>query len=299
MNFKYNVVEQNGESTVTVFGDRGPQSADSNHPNFEAIVAGARTQDPVVFSLFNVAEALVGKLETLSERVSFDHNRLYVDNDEIEDAYADMIIGYFQEDDEAWRPLVKFIEKLYTNTEKHTRENLSRWLQADETLTIDEDGDIVGYKGLTSKGGSIHRGPAFVNGESVNGSVENKPGSVITMARSSVDHNPSVGCSVGLHVGTWDYASSFSQGVIAQVKVNPRDVVSVPTDCNGQKMRVSRYKVVKYVDERFNQRTIPSGFVPAEDFKDLDEYSAEYEEGYDEGVTDTLDRLQGFLDSNN
>ena len=63
------------------------------------------------------------------------------------------------------------------------------------------------------------------------------------MARSEVQHDPSVGCHKGLHVGTWDYASSFGRGVVLEVEVDPRDVVSVPTDCGDAKLRCCRYRV--------------------------------------------------------
>jgi hypothetical protein len=99
------------------------------------------------------------------------------------------------------------------------------------------------------------------------------------MQRSAVEHNPARACASGLHVGTWEYASSFGNGVTAVVKVNPRDVVSVPTDCNGQKMRVSRYKVVEYVDEAHNTAVVPNGFVPSEDY--VDGYEDGWEDGYD------------------
>jgi hypothetical protein len=55
------------------------------------------------------------------------------------------------------------------------------------------------------------------------------------------------GCSVGLHVGTYDYASNFTLNVL-EVHVNPRDVVSVPTDSNWAKVRCCRYVVIKEVE---------------------------------------------------
>jgi hypothetical protein len=81
----------------------------------------------------------------------------------------------------------------------------------------------------------------------MNGHIPNQPGSVISISRSYVQHDPEQGCSTGLHVGTWGYASSFGD-VTLKVEINPRDIVSVPTDCGAAKMRVSRYKVIKIID---------------------------------------------------
>lgn len=276
-NLRFNLVTHNDGANITVVFDGEMFVADDAHPLWDEIVEGARNDDVEVVNLFDATRKAASLFENLSERVQVANSRIYIDGDEIDDVYADQIVRFMNDGVEDFQPLVKFLEKVYTNIEAHTRENLSRWLNATGGFTIDDDGDIVGYKGLTRDGGSIHQGPAVVNGKAVDGSVPNAPGSVIEMARSKVEHNPAVGCASGLHVGTWDYASSFGHGVVAKVKVNPRDVVSVPTDCNGQKMRVSRYKVVEYVNEAHETAVVPNGFVPSEDYLDG------YEEGYVDG----------------
>lgn len=284
---QYNLVEREGGSNITVVVDGDMKVADDTHPLWDEIKAKAVALDESVIDLFDASTRVAERFERLSERVTVAHSRIYVDGDEIEDAFADQIVRFMDEDLDDWKPLVKFLEKVYTNTEAHTRENLSRWLTATGGFTITEEGNIVGYKGLTAEFGSIHRGPAIVDGKAVNGSVPNQPGSIIEMKRSEVQHDPRVGCSVGLHVGTWDYASSFGRGVVVEVEVNPRDVVSVPTDCNGQKMRVSRYTVVRAVDAAHNEAVIPSGLEVAEDFETEEEvkaYTDGYEDGFDDGV---------------
>ena len=276
-NVSFNLVEHHDGSNITVVVDGEMYVADDAHPSWNEIVEAARNDDVAVVDLFDASRRAAALFENLSERVQVANSRVYIDGDEVDDVYADQIVRFLNEGVEDFKPLVAFLEKVYTNIEAHTRENLSRWLSATGGFTIDEDGDIIGYKGLTKTGGSIHAGPAVVDGKAVNGSVPNAPGSVIEMARSKVEHNPNVGCASGLHVGTWEYASDFGHGVVAKVKVNPRDVVSVPTDCGGQKMRVSRYKVVEYVDQAHNTAVVPNGFVPSEDFID----------GYDEGYGDS------------
>jgi hypothetical protein len=72
---------------------------------------------------------------------------------------------------------------------------------------------------------------------------------IIKMARNKVQDDPSVTCSYGLHVAALGYAvydqAKLGDGRVVVVKVNPRDVVSVPTDYNNQKMRVCEYTVVE------------------------------------------------------
>jgi len=66
-----------------------------------------------------------------------------------------------------------------------------------------------------------------------------------------------VGCHTGLHVGTYAYASNFGQGALLEVQVNPRDVVSVPTDCSAAKMRTCRYVVVDTIDQPYTTAVKP------------------------------------------
>ena len=67
-------------------------------------------------------------------------------------------------------------------------------------------------------------------------------GATVTIPRALVDDNRDAACSVGLHVGTFSYASSFAPRTLL-VLVDPADVVSVPRHSDGQKMRVSRFVV--------------------------------------------------------
>lgn len=249
MSLQYNLVNRDGYRNVTVFVDGQMLTADENHPAINEIVDAVVNGhgEAGIANLFDASIAAARRFEKLTDVVSVANSRVYVDGDEVDDVYADLIIRFMQEGSD-FMPLVKFLEKTYTNNEQHSRENLSRWLNATGGFTIDEDGDIRGYKGVRADLTSITAGPGIVNGESVSGHLDNSVGNVVEMARSKVQHNPSVGCSVGLHVGTWEYASNFGHGTVVEVKVNPRDVVSVPTDCNGQKMRTCRYKVVSVVN---------------------------------------------------
>ena len=104
------------------------------------------------------------------------------------------------------------------------------------------------------------------------------------MPRGDVEHDPGVGCHVGLHAGTWDYASSFAQGAVLTVEINPRDVVSVPTDCQDQKMRVCRYTVTgiteqelgSFVADEYDEDEEIEGYELPEDDQEDDEEETPY-----------------------
>ncbi len=319
MTYRYQITtSEDDRSDVSVFFTNGTVLvADQDHPNYREIVAFLTRpktvteplptdpwadqelerllaeeeqieRDAKVRDLFDVTLAIGTKFEALSERVTTAAGRVYFDGVEVHNVLADQIIRFLKEGS-SFEPLVKFYEKIATNPNEHSREHLYRWLVAQGNFTINSEGNIVAYKGLDPQGNSITSGPNnIVDGVRVDGKVPNKIGSTIEMPRDKVAHDPSQGCSVGLHAGTYSYASSFGRGLLAEVEINPRDVVSVPTDSGDAKMRVCRYKVLKYI-----QQEIPTAlyendgsYYDEDDFEDdewddleddLDEYAEDEE----------------------
>jgi hypothetical protein len=283
MSLQYTLIgNEDGDSNIVVFvPGSAPQVAHQSHPNFEAILAGALTGDESIASLFDIAATVAQKFQRLSERVTTANGRLYLDGEEVNDALTTQVLRFLDEGVEDWKPLVAFFENVQANPNEHSREQLYTWL-AGRDFTITEDGLIVGYKGVKSDGNggylSIMEGQAIVDGEVVKGNIPTNPGSLVEMPRSEVEWDPSVGCHRGLHVGTWDYASSFAQGTVLEVHVNPRDVVSVPTDSDAAKVRCCRYLIVKEI-------TVPYYAPVAYASYDDEDYGPEYdaEQGWGDG----------------
>ena len=76
------------------------------------------------------------------------------------------------------------------------------------------------------------------------------------MPRGDVAHVPATAARRGLHVGTFDYAQGWGRnGKVLEVRVNPRDIVSVPHRLRAQKLRCCRYRVVGVVERRTTSRS--------------------------------------------
>ena len=244
------------DENITVFIEgRKPLSAHSSHPNYEAIREGALADDESVVDLFDVSDAVAERFDKLSERVSVAFGRVYFDGVEIKSALTKQIVRFLNEGVDDWKPLVNFFEKVMQNPSEHSRDNLYDWIdaqqQAEGGFSITRNGNIVGYKGVRENDGeysSVNTGRAIVNGEVQNGHISNSIGAVVEMPRSEVQFDPGIGCDVGLHIGTYNYAEGWAEGALLEVHVNPRDVVSVPTDCGAAKMRTCRYLVVDIID---------------------------------------------------
>lgn len=81
----------------------------------------------------------------------------------------------------------------------------------------------------------------------------------VVMSRDRCDNNPEMVCSSGLHIGSIAYAKDFNTGhnqAILACEINPTNVVSVPNDYNGQKMRCCEYVARSVVDKAFAERFV-------------------------------------------
>lgn len=252
---KYSIVTVGDATALTLFHDGEIYTATSDsHPNWDTILHKALAGDASVVDDFDTAKFVARKFVALTERASVSNGTLFYDGDEMDTALSRQVLRFLDAGVDDWRPLVKFLDNVMQNPSEHSRTQLFEWLNRKD-FGINAEGEIVGYKSVFKQDDGTYRptrmGPGIVDGVEVadNDYIVQRVGSVVEMPRSSVVHDPRVGCSVGLHVSNYDYAASFSGNAILRVAVNPRDVVSVPTECNWDKMRVSRYRVVEANDK--------------------------------------------------
>ena len=110
-----------------------------------------------------------------------------------------------------------------------------------------------------------------------------------------------IGCSDGFHAGSYDYAKGYSHngGHLMRVEIDPSDVVSVPKDCDCQKLRTAKYTVValhETIEEPLDEGIYGEWDDDIED--DIDEGGAEYGAGWDAGY-DQAKRENGNNPQNN
>ena len=199
--------------------------------------------------------------------------------------------------------MVNFMDNLYQNPSKRAVDELYGFLEKGN-LPITPDGHFLAYKKVREDYKDCH-----------SGTMDNSIGQVVEMERYNVDDNKDNTCSTGLHFCSKDYLNSFGGARTVIVKINPRDVVSIPSDYNQTKGRACRYEVVgeidaDKVDTAFTRpvqsnvaRGIPSGDTPFKkgyhdgfynkDFDPLTRYTLkqdnDYREGYDKGEADRQD----------
>lgn len=249
-------------SQATVYHDGNLYAAVAgHHPNFNLIVERlvADEHDESVVALFDIETTVRNEFERLTPRVTVRNGQVFLDGDVQDGPIVKQILRFIDEghtDD--LEAVVNFMEKVETNPDENCRKQLFRWLENNE-FTIDQSGDVVGYKGCKIDESGVYTStrPApesenvMVDDEQVVGYVPQIPGSVVEMPRSAVDDNPYNTCSVGLHVANFRYANEFANGKVVEIRVNPRDFVSVTTDYNSEKIRCCRYRVVGPVEASY------------------------------------------------
>lgn len=255
---------EDGREVLTVLTSGDPIVVDATHPNFQEIVDGVwedALSEQEVTDLADLAGAVGRRLTYLTPRVSENHGRIFFDAEEVDNSLTRQMVRLLEEgDDIGWSRLALFMENIAANPSPTSRAQLYDWLDGRD-FTITDDGCLLGYKGVKRDSAdaegvyrSLHAGGAYVDGGWCEGFVPNSAGAVVEMPRGDVKEDSGVGCSTGLHVGTHDYARSYSaHGAMLRVIVNPRDVVSVPTDCNAEKLRCCRYEVAEVIDHEISE----------------------------------------------
>jgi aspartate 1-decarboxylase len=134
-------------------------------------------------------------------------------------------------------PLVRFMANLLNNPSKTAIDEAYLFLEACK-LPITEDGYFIAYKIVNANYKDIYTGK-----------MDNSVGKVLEMPRFQVDDNRNNTCSAGLHFCSKEYLSHYGSSSretdrAMLVKINPADIVSIPSDYNNAKGRAWRYEVV-------------------------------------------------------
>lgn len=204
--------------------------------NYSEIVTCLRDKD---FDKIENFLLTPNKIEKYSKgNLELKNNSIYYKGRILENYLVEKILFFLEEEVDVY-PLLNFLEKLMQNPSNRSVTDLFLFLEAGR-LPIANDGDFYGYKAVR---------PDYL--DIYSSTLDNSIGQILKMERNEVEDNSSISCSTGLHVGTLSYVKGYggtnSQKII--VKVNPKDVVSVPSS-EQEKLRCCRYEVVSNFDEK-------------------------------------------------
>ena len=276
------------ENSLTIFWDGKPYTLRKENANFELAkkaLLEARYDD--LGDLLDIKKSIEnfvqGDIEVKDEVVYYKGHRLH---GVVVDKLLDMLRSGMKDS----TPITNFITRLQANPSANSVAELYTFLGY-KSLPTTPEGKVLGYKGVQSDYWSStgNADTIVVQGETnERHQILNEVGVTIEVARRCVDDNKDNHCSFGLHVGSFDYASGWSgeDGKLLLVEFDPADAVSVPTDCNFQKLRVSKYNVIaditdqkKELDRPVYEANKPIYNEVSDDYVDEDDYDEE--EDYD------------------
>ncbi len=203
----------------------------SSHPTFAAMrTALLKKRWGRVPKLASIAAGLDG---IRNGSVQVKNGVVYYKGRAVHTSLTQRIVKLVQEG-KAVGPLLKFMDNLYQNPSPSSINELYDWLMRC-SLPITDDGCFMAYKAVTADYKDKH-----------SGTIDNSVGKVPAMPRVDVDPVRANECSYGLHFCSLDYVKSFygTGDHLLGVKINPKDVVSIPADYNYSKGRTWRYEVV-------------------------------------------------------
>lgn len=276
------------ENSLTIFWDGKPYTLRKENANFELAkkaLLEARYDD--LGDLLDIKKSIEnfvqGDIEVKDEVVYYKGHRLH---GVVVDKLIDMLRSGMRDS----TPITNFITRLQANPSANSVAELYTFLGY-KSLPTTPEGKVLGYKGVQSDYWSAtgNADTIVVQGETnERHQILNEVGATIEVARRCVDDNKDNHCSFGLHVGSFDYASGWSgeDGKLLLVEFDPADAVSVPTDCNFQKLRVSKYNVIaditdqkKELDKPVYEANKPIYNEVSDDYVDEEDYDEE--EDYD------------------
>ncbi len=265
------------DEVITIVLDHVPYVVSAAHPNFNAVVEAAKKGDfEAIPDLVNIARAVAkfgdGQIavDEVNHVVTFNGEPLH--NYAVDRMFAMMEEGF------DINPLANFLSNLMENPSKRAVDELYGFLEYGK-MPITPDGHFLAYKRVREDFKSVH-----------DGKTDNSVGNIVEMPRNKVDDDKNRTCSYGLHFCSLEYLQSYGGSKIVILKINPRDVVSIPVDYNNTKGRACKYEVVDVLsEEQFNQ-TVAG--ISAFNKSVIDQYD---EEDADRDIEDEID-LQDVVD---
>ena len=250
-----------------------------DHTNYKLILEALPTAtEDELLELVDIEKAIA----TFSQgQVSIVNGKVMFEGEEVHGSISKRIIEFMSKG-LPFQPLVNFLENLMKNPSMQSQQELYDFLEH-ENLPVTEDGCFLAYKAVNSDFKDKWRG-----------TFDNKVGQVCEMRRAKVDDNRGRGCSAGLHAGALNYVANYGNvdagDNIVIVKINPEDVVSVPSDCNCEKLRTCKYEVVGLYQGELPKPRYKAEF-EADSYVDDDKYSTVYDE-YDEDYWDQFEDVE-------
>lgn len=247
-------------SQVTVVIGSKPHVVSKSHPMFQRVVDAIKANDWETVD--NIIDPKKVVLEYGNGNIAIEGDKLFWKGEEFHSSLSVRMIRMLQDGFDI-KPMVAFMENLMLNPSKRAVTELYGFLEKNN-LPITPDGNFLAYKKVRQDYKDVYsekvlNKPAVYMNDTDKEYIKTVQNGVkveivdgittVSMERNKVDDDQNRTCSTGLHFCSRDYLNHFGGERIVIVKINPRDVVSIPTDYNDSKGRACRYGVIDEIDK--------------------------------------------------
>lgn len=219
------------EKALTIFIKERQRVVHAENKNFDKIKEAVRQKD------FDKALLLIDASERVNVfgkgKIAVKDGSIYYLEQILDNVICDKILKMIDEGFDV-QPMISFLENLMDNPSHRAVKELYLFMEHGR-LPITPDGHFLAYKKVKDDFKDYYTS-----------TFDHTPGQQPTMLRNMVDDNRDNTCSSGLHFCSLEYLRHYygSQGKVIIVKINPRDVVSIPSDYNNTKGRACTYLVL-------------------------------------------------------
>lgn len=252
---------------VALYLDGKSYSADKSHPRYNQIIDAVKTESwDEIPGLISIAIAVQAYATGTAVTVDADAGIVSYQGEPIRGYLVERILAMMN-DGFNIKPMTSYLENLMHNPSKRSVDELHGFNEYGR-MPITEDGYFIAYKRIsgwydTYTGKVLNKPAHLLDNDDLaklpytvnNVTVELVDGALtVSMPRNKVDDVAERTCSYGLHFCSQEYLKSFSGDKIVVLKINPADVVSIPTDYNNTKGRCAKYQVIDVLsEEEFNK----------------------------------------------
>lgn len=219
-------------SSISILIEGKQHVIHNSHPNFSRVSEAIRTKNweavPLLVDIPKMIEVTSEGVVTVKD------GQVMYQGDAIHGSLSTRILRLFAEGFDI-TPFTNFMANLLQNPSKTAITELYDFLEAC-TLPITEDGHFLAYKKVR-----------FDLKDHYTGKFDHSIGTVLSMPRREVDDNRHNTCSDGFHFCSFSYLPHYadtSNSRVMVMKINPKDVVAIPSDYKNAKGRASEYVVV-------------------------------------------------------
>ena len=222
-----------GRGTITVYIDGEIASIDDSHANYSSLLDELRKppeeRDLEAIKKFSTIKKMLATVNF--GPVSISEVEVLFEGSPVGSYLAQRMMEIHNDGIDV-TPYAAFMVNVMKNPANYIHQELYEWMEKAK-LPITPDGHFIAFKKVRDNYRDCHTGK-----------FDNSVGTLLEMDREACDKNRHNHCSSGFHFCSPAYLRNFGGQRVMVVKINPRDVTSIPSDYKFTKGRCCRYEVI-------------------------------------------------------